>query len=118
MPINILMPEAFAEQYIGGQSFLNVAEELKLNVVSNSPLLSGSLINIPLPSNLLKCNNNGAKHLQLIRSIPSKALVCTLIGQKLNRHVKKNLEVLSVPPLDEGEWLNVFVPSTEARPPE
>jgi hypothetical protein len=95
-----------------------LAEELKLNVVSNSPLLSGSLINIPMPDNLLKCNNNGAKHLQLIRSIPSKALVCTLVGQKLNRHVKKNLEVLAVAPLDEGEWLSVFVPSNEAKPVE
>jgi hypothetical protein len=83
-----------------------------VNVVSCSPLLSGSLINIPMPANQLKCNNNGAKHLQLIRSIPSRALVSTLIGQKLNRHVKKNMEVLAVPPLDEGEWLNVFVPSS------
>jgi hypothetical protein len=95
---------------------LDITEELKLNVVSNSPLLSGSLINIPMPADLLKCNNNGAKHLQLIRSIPSKALVCTLIGQKLNRHVRKNLEVLYVPPLDEGEWLNVFVPQPEPSP--
>jgi hypothetical protein len=70
---------------------LDIAEEYNLNVISNSPLLSGSLINIPMPADLLKCSNNGAKHLQLIRSIPSKALVSTLVGQKLNRHVKKNL---------------------------
>jgi hypothetical protein len=85
------MPEAFAEKYTSSHSFLDLAEQLKVNVVSNSPLLSGTLINVPLPASLLKCNNNGAKHLQLIRSIPSKALVSTLIGQKLNRHVKKNL---------------------------
>lgn len=84
-------------------------------MVSNSPMLSGSLINVPMQANLLKCSNNGAKHLQLIRSIPSRALVTTLVGQKLNRHVKKNLEVLSVPSLDEGEWLKVFVPSSEPK---
>ena len=87
---------------IENQSFLDVSEEYNLNVVSNSPLLSGTLINIPMPADLLKCNNNGAKHLQLIRSIPSKALVATLIGHKLNRHVRKNLEVLFAPQLDEG----------------
>lgn len=84
-------------------------------MVSNSPLLSGTLINIPMPASLLKCNNNGAKHLQLMRSIPSKALVCTLIGHKKNRHVKKNLEVMNVAPLDEGEWLNVFVPKSSSN---
>lgn len=106
------MPEAFADEYKEKKSFLNVAEALKLNVISNSPLLSGSLINVPMPASLLKCSNNGAKHLQLIRSVPSPALVSTLVGQKTNRHVRKNLEVLSVPALEEGEWLNVFVPST------
>lgn len=69
-----------------------------------------------MPASLLKCNNNGAKHLQLIRSVPSSALVCTLVGHKANRHVHKNMEVMSVPPLDEGEWLNVFVPKDEPTP--
>ena len=108
-----MMPEAFADKYIEDRSFLDMADEYKLNVVTNSPLLSGSLINVPMPADLLKCNYNGAKHLQLIRSIPSKSLVCTLVGQKLNRHVRKNLEVLFTPSLDEGEWLNVFVPQSE-----
>ena len=86
-----MMPELFADKYKNDQSFLDTAEQLGVNVISNSPLLSGSLINTPMPASLLKCNNNGAKHIQLIRSIPSRALVCTLIGHKLNRHVRKNL---------------------------
>ncbi len=100
-----MMPEAFADKYNDGRSLLDVAEELKVNVISCSPLLSGTLVNVPMPASLLKCNHNAAKHLQLMRSIPSPALVCTLIGQKLNRHVRKNLEVLEVSPLEEGEWL-------------
>jgi len=111
-----MMPEAFADKYIEDRSFLDIAGEYDLNVVSNSPMLSGSLINIPMPSDLLKCNYNGAKHLQLIQSIPSKALVCTLVGQKLNRHVRKNLEVLFTQPLEEDEWLNVFVPQSDPKP--
>lgn len=111
-----MMPEAFADKYIEERSFLDLAETYKLNVISSSPLLSGTLINVPMPADLLKCNNNGAKHLQLIRSIPSKALVSTLVGHKLNRHVRKNLEVLYSPSLSEGEWLNVFVPKQEVTP--
>ena len=86
-----------------------------MNVVSNSPLLSGALINVPMPASLLKCNSNGAKHLQLIRSIPARALVSTLVGHKTNRHVRKNLEVLTVDQLDEEEWLSVFVPSSSSQ---
>lgn len=82
-----------------------MAESLKINVVSCSPIMSGSLINIPLPANKLMCRHNGAKHLQFIRSIPSSSLINTLIGHKQNRHVKKNAEVLTVPMLDENEWL-------------
>lgn len=70
-------------------------------MISCSPLLNGTLINTPLPSNVLNCRNNGAKHLQIVRSIPVESLVSTLIGQKRNRHVKKNLEVLSVERLNE-----------------
>lgn len=100
MQTNIMMPESFAEKNQDQVSLFEAAENLKINIVSCSPLLNGSLINVPLPSDKLNCRNNGAKHLQLIRSIPSPALVCTLVGQKTNRHTKKNLEVLKVPPLN------------------
>ena len=86
-----MMPEAFDERNQPEGSLLETAENLKINVISNSPLLNGSLINIPMPASKLKCRNNGAKHLQFIRSIPSESLVCTLVGHKRNRHVKKNL---------------------------
>lgn len=96
-----MMPEIFAEKNQEFGSFLETAERLKVNVVSSSPLLSGTLINIPLPANKLSCRYNGAKHLQLIRSIPSPALVTTLIGHKRSRHLKKNLEAVNVPSLSE-----------------
>ena len=99
------MPEVFADKTQKYGSLLETVEALNLNLISCSPLLSGSLINVPLPADKLLCRNNGAKHLQFIRSIPSKSLVCTLVGQKVNRHVKKNLEVLSTPQLTSEEWL-------------
>lgn len=68
-----------------------------------------------MPASKLKCRNNGAKHLQFIRSIPSESLVSTLVGHKRNRHVKKNLEVLSAAPLTQEEWINVLFPSQKAN---
>jgi hypothetical protein len=53
--------------------------------------MRGSLINVPVPGSAMKCSNNGAKHLQFIRSIPVPSLLTTLVGQNLNRHVKTNL---------------------------
>lgn len=95
------MPEAFADKHQDSLSLMEAAEKLSVNVISNSPLLSGSLINVPLSTKNLKCDFNGAKHLQLIRSVPSLSLISTLVGQKQNRHVRTNLQVLSVPPLNE-----------------
>ena len=68
-----------------------VANRLKINIASCSPFMRGTLINVPVPGSAMKCTNNGAKHLQFIRSIPTPALLTTLVGQNLNRHVKTNL---------------------------
>lgn len=70
---------------------VGVANRAKINIVSCSPLMRGALINVPVPGSVMKCSNNGAKHLQFIRSIPIPALLTTLVGQNLNRHVKTNL---------------------------
>jgi hypothetical protein len=37
------------------------------------------------------------------------------VGQKRNRHVKKNLEVFSTSPLTQEEWINVLFPSQKAN---
>lgn len=73
--------------------------------------MRGTLINVPVPGSAMKCSNNGAKHLQFIRSIPIPSLLTTLVGQNLNRHVKTNLEVLTVPRLTEEEWMDFVKPS-------
>lgn len=47
-----------------------------VNVISCSPLMNGVLLNVPLPSEPLKCSGMGAKHVQFIRSIPAPSLLC------------------------------------------
>ncbi|EGR29887.1 hypothetical protein IMG5_146600 [Ichthyophthirius multifiliis] len=115
--VNLMMPECFAEKYQIIQNekgekqeeyLLKVAKQLQINIITSSPLMNGALINTPLSSQVFECANLGAKHLQFIRSIPSDAICSTLIGQKKNRHVKMNLEVLSYPKINEDKfWLNL-----------
>jgi hypothetical protein len=61
------MPEILFEQYQkeGNQlsSFLTSARENQVNVIISSPLLNGSLIQIPLPTSVFKCSYLAAKHL-------------------------------------------------------
>lgn len=80
--------------------------------------MSGTLINCPLPSDVFKCANQGAKHLQFVRSIPSKSIISTLVGQKANRHVKKNLEVVLNPKLTEDEFWEFLIPSKREQDQE
>lgn len=85
LPINIMMPEAFAEHWQitnKGESkepeevpLLTAARLNKINVFSSSPLLQGSIIQVPLPTDVFRCNYLGAKHLQFVRSIPAEALI-------------------------------------------
>lgn len=85
MPINIMMPEAFAELFqefvengvTTKERLLTVARKLKINIISCSPLLQGTMMQLPMPSEIFKCKNVGAKHLQFIRSIPAESLLST-----------------------------------------
>lgn len=83
MPINIMMPEAFAEIFQeiteNGvkklERMVSAARKFKVNIISCSPLLQGTLMQLPMPSEIFKCKNLGAKHLQFIRSIPAESLL-------------------------------------------
>jgi len=95
--MNIMMPELFFEKYQNLDdkpiSTMKLCEELKINLITSSPLLSGTMINVPLEMNKLPLTYLGSRHLQFIRSIPSDCLISTVIGMKTSHHVKKNLEI-------------------------
>ena len=54
--------------------------------------------------------NLSARHLQLIRSIPTKCLKSTLVGMKQNDHVRANLEVVQKPLLSREEFFAALGP--------
>lgn len=54
--------------------------------------------------------NVPARHLQLMRSIPSRALKSTLVGMKEVEHVRGNLEVVKKAPMTRNEFFDTLKP--------
>ena len=97
------------ETHLGSMEYLPVnllkaAEILGVNIVSSSPFRSGLVLQQKLPRDVFKCMNNSARHLLFLQSIPSSALVTTLVGMKSPGNVEKNLEYLYHDKLSEEEF--------------
>ncbi len=118
VPINIMNPEAFVENYqtfevndkVNVGTLTAVANLLKINLISTSPLFQGHICKIPLENHLFNVKLNASKHIQLIRSIPANCLISTVIGMKQIKNVRENLELLGVPPLSPKEFYEVLTP--------
>lgn len=54
--------------------------------------------------------NLSARHLQLLRSIPSKSLKSTLVGMKRIDNVRANLEVVQKPLMTREEFFTALGP--------
>lgn len=91
--------------------FVAACGELELNVMASQPLAQGMAANIPLSRLAIPGPYNlAARHLQLLRSIPSKSLKSTLVGMKSTDNVRANLEVVQKPPLTREEFFEALVP--------
>lgn len=114
LPINIIMPEAFITKWqefkTKEEIFLNVAKEYKIDVVSSSPLMQGKIIDLRISKSLTGIDLQACKHLQIVRSIPSSALKCTLVGMKDPRNVGQNLQLTKTDSLTPDEFWNVLKP--------
>ena len=109
VPCNVMMPEAFVEPWqpyedskgvVSNKQLVQSATEQKINVVFSQPLMQGMISQIPISRVAVpEVYNLTARHLQLIRSVPAKAVLSTLVGMKQPNHVKANLEVIKKPPL-------------------
>lgn len=114
----MMMPEAFIEPW---QLFeddgverpkilVGALTDLQINLVTSQPLLQGMCANIPLSKVAVEMFNLSARHLQFVRSIPSKCLVSTLVGMKRPEHVRSNLEVAKKAPLSRQDFFGVIKP--------
>lgn len=123
LPLNLIMHEAFSSKWQNykcpeeglksKEKLLAVARLLHLNVVTSSPLWQGAMLQVPMSTDTFHCKALGAKHLNFIRSIPSEAIKCTLVGMKTKKHVQDNLEVLSKPVLSPEAFWEFLRPPTD-----
>jgi hypothetical protein len=119
VPINIMHPEAFVENYqnythpekgVIPVTLTAVCNSLKINLISCSPLMQGYINNLPLENVVFNVKNNSSKHLQLIRSIPAECLKSTLVGMKTQAFIKTNMELLKKSPLTSQQFYEILAP--------
>ncbi len=85
--------------------------DLDLNLISSQPLMQGMCSTIPLSKEAIAgVYNLSARHLQLVRSIPTKCLKSTLVGMKQNEHIRSNLEVTQKPLMSREEFFTALAP--------
>lgn len=80
-----------------------------MNVIISKPILEGRVSDIQLskiPDSKIK--DNVAKHLQLVRSMPPRCVISTLVGMKKMENLKKNFEVIKNEPLSRDEFLRIM----------
>jgi len=113
IPFNFTMSECYFEDWqtlkqgneVQDCSLFEAAERLKINIMTSVPFAQGLMIQYPISTEIFKAENPGIEHLQYVRSVPSPALITTLVGQKARHHVTTNLEVLKYPVLTKEKWL-------------
>lgn len=109
LPFNLAMPEALlATQTIGKEEVpvLEAARQLKIEVVSSASICQGQIIGqIPeaLGEALGRDLTDAQRALQFTRSTPG--LTSALVGMKASEHVKENLALVKMAPLETDAYL-------------
>ena len=108
IPFNLAMPEAFANR-VNGENVLEVAARLGISVVASASLYQARLSrNLPdeIRSRLPGAETDAQRAIQFVRSTPGIAVA--LVGMSSLAHVRENLGLASVPPLDPGRYMNLY----------
>ncbi len=109
LPFNLAMPEALlATQQVGPESVpvMEAARQLKIEVVSSASICQGQIIGkIPdaLGEALGPDLTDAQRALQFTRSTPG--LTTALVGMKTSEHVKENLALVKMAPLETEAFL-------------
>ena len=80
--------------------------DMELNLVLSQPLAQGMTASVPLSRYAVPdIYNIPARHLQLMRSIPAKSVLSSVVGMKKQEHVRANLEVVKKAPMTQNNFL-------------
>ena len=106
LPYNLAYREAYLlkNQTVGSDNDLTILEacnRLNIGVFTSVPLLQAKLFDAKIPD-YLGIENQLLKIVQLTRSTPN--VIAPLLGQKKLNHVKENIELAKVAPLNNSEF--------------
>lgn len=105
LPYNLFMTEAFAfqNQQINDEfmSAIAAANDLGLTVMTSAPLMQGRLAHPIMPELaevITDLDTDAQRAIQFARSTPG--VTTALVGMKQPEHVRENLALTAIPPLD------------------
>ena len=106
LPYNLAYREAYLlrNQTVSSDNDLTILEacnKLNIGVFTSVPLLQAKLFDVKIPD-YLGIDNQLLKIVQLTRSTPN--VIAPLLGQKKLNHVKENIELAKVAPLNNSEF--------------
>lgn len=108
LPFNLAMPEAFANR-ASGESVLEAAARLGISVVASASLMQARLSrNLPqeIRAKLQGLETDAQRAIQFVRSTPG--IAAALVGMSSLAHVRENLAVADLPPMEEQKYLRLY----------
>ena len=106
LPYNLQFDQAFMQknQSLDSSevSVLELAKQSDIGVFTSVPLMQGKLLEWIRNKPEFTHQSPAGNALQFIRSTPG--VLAPLVGQKLDLHVRENLQVLEIPPFSEEEF--------------
>jgi len=108
LPVNLAMPEAFGNR-VDGESVLSLATGFGITGVASASLLQARLArNLPgeIRDGLPGTRTDAQRAIQFARSTPG--ITVALVGMSNPEHVRENLELTSVPPAPEEQYLSLY----------
>ena len=106
LPYNLQFDQAYMQRNqpvdSNEMSILELAKQSGIGVFTSVPLMQGKLLEWIKNKPEFTHQSPSVNALQFIRSTPG--VLAPLIGQKLDSHVKENLQVLEIPPFSEEEF--------------
>lgn len=108
LPVNLAMPEVFGNR-VDGESVLSLAAGFGITAVASASLLQARLAaNLPreIRDGLPGTRTDAQRAIQFARSTPG--ITVALVGMSNPAHVRENLELASVPPAPEEQYLSLY----------
>jgi aryl-alcohol dehydrogenase-like predicted oxidoreductase len=108
LPFNLAMPEAFVNR-VNGESVLQAAARLGISVVASASLYQARLSrNLPdeIRAKMPGAQTDAQRAIQFVRSTPGIAVA--LAGMSRVAHVRENLGLAKIPPLDDDQYQSLY----------